>query len=177
MDIDEDDKSLRRPSDEEMALLELLPGNYVASTTPAEREQHDALHRRLKGGETVQLAWEPIGSAHDKGGGGHIALYLVFPDAVNSLSIITSTLGSLGVNILRVAAFSTTTGIAIDTLELSAFEEAHAEQLKARLADAALATTPSVGASLDAFDGGGSEGGGVAAHAHTHRHSAVRFQV
>ena len=117
-----------------VALTKLLPINYCASTTPDERLVHLELYRRLceglDSGVRVLISW---GVA--RAGSSHVVLHVVQHDCLGSLATITSTLNDRGINILRVAAFSTTTGIAIVTLELATFDRPSAKLLRARLHD------------------------------------------
>jgi hypothetical protein len=58
-----------------------------------------------------------------------VALSCAFVDKRGSLSAITNTLASHGINILGLSAFSTDTGIAIDTFEVDRFDESAAMSL------------------------------------------------
>jgi hypothetical protein len=44
---------------------------------------------------------------------------LLFPDVVGSLSAISSTLSERGIKILSMKAFTTSTGIAVDVVEVA----------------------------------------------------------
>ena len=73
----------------------------------------------LESGSTgVQIAQSQVadGSVSD------VLLYLVFQDVEGSLAVITAALAAGGVNIKRVAAFTTSNGPAvIDTFQLDCF--------------------------------------------------------
>lgn len=126
-------------------LTRQLPANYVTTTTPAERLAHIELFRQYNdrslretaGGIAgsaagvdgdAELSWTPVGD-----GTTHVHLHAVFRDAIGSLSTVTAVLTECGINIVRVSAFSTTSGIAINTFELSDFDEPSADLLRARL--------------------------------------------
>ena len=78
----------------------------------------------------MQLSWAYASSA----GAGRVVLHIVFEDAAGSLSVLTTTLLETGVSIHRVAAFCTHSGVAVDTFELSGFNQATADLVRSRLA-------------------------------------------
>lgn len=113
-----------------------LPETYAHVTTPTEREAHrrmfSAWRQNPKG---VQIEWS---QGLEYASGSDVSLHLVFRDVEGSLAIITAALASCGINVKRVAAFTTRQGpTAIDTFQLDAFDadaEAFlAEQLNAHL--------------------------------------------
>lgn len=115
------------------ALHSILPKSYNASTTAAERAEHLELYRKFAGGSEVLLSWVPPSKHAMEHGSTTTILYAVFRDAVGSLSTISSTLSEGGINLLRVSAFVTSSGVAIDTFELSALDTVHAELMADRL--------------------------------------------
>ena len=109
---------------EERPLSSHLPSSYITSTTAQEREIHAQLFQRLvQHTSSVELSWHPL---HDRPG---VELSCVFVDRRGSLSAVTNTLASHGINILGLSAFSTDTGIAIDTFEVDRFDESAAKSL------------------------------------------------
>ena len=115
----------------ENELTRQLPADYLQSTTAAERLAHLELYRSFigAGDQYVALSWAPVSDeAHS-----HLMLHLVFRDAIGSLSAITSTLTELGINMVRVAAFCTEAGVAVDWFELSHFDQSSADIITARL--------------------------------------------
>ena len=105
-----------------------LPPAYITSTNAQEREIHAQLFQRLvQHRSSVELSWHPL---HDRPG---VALSCAFVDKRGSLSAITNTLASHGINILGLSAFSTDTGIAIDTFEVDRFDESAAMSLIASM--------------------------------------------
>ena len=109
---------------EDLPLSSHLPPSYITSTNAQERETHAKLfHRLVQHTSSVELSWHPL---HDRLG---VALSCVFVDKRGSLSAITNTLASHGINILGLSAFSTDTGIAIDTFEVDRFDESAAKSL------------------------------------------------
>ena len=160
------------------ALARMLPPDYMHSTTRAERLVHLELFRRLVGGfgggggGDVLISW---GAVRD--GTSDIVLHVVFRDAIGSLALITSNLNAQGINIVRVAAYSTSTtsassssseggagggggggggsrahGIAIDTFRLSTFDRPTAKLLRSRLSEKLRTANaaPATASSLDA---------------------------
>jgi len=127
-----------------LALLADMPDNYVAWTT--ERDRHAQLTTYelfLKGTEPVQLAWERVESSVHlsprdtaRQATSHTELHLVCKRVNGLLNVVTTTLGEMGVHILRVATFSARSNtILINTLELSNnFDEGIAQQIKQRVA-------------------------------------------
>lgn len=110
------------------SLIDRMPANYVHVTTAWERKAHEALYARLEDNWTnVELAWEPL---VDRLG---VALHLAFLDRPGSLSAITAALAECNINILSMSAFCTDTGVAIDTLEISRFDETAAKTVIARM--------------------------------------------
>jgi len=109
---------------EERPLSSHLPSSYITSTTAQERVTHAQLFQRLvQHTSSVELSWHPL---HDRPG---VVLSCVFVDRRGSLSAITNTLASHGINIAGLSAFSTDTGIAIDTFEVDRFDESAAKSL------------------------------------------------
>jgi acetolactate synthase small subunit len=109
---------------EDLPLSSHLPPSYITSTNAQERDTHAKLfHRLVQHTSSVELSWHPL---HDRPG---VALSCVFVDKRGSLSAITNTLASHGINILGLSAFSTDTGIAIDTFEVDRFDESAAKSL------------------------------------------------
>lgn len=122
-------------------LIQLLPPNYIASTTTAERQAHFELYHRLHTSANI-MEMSAVESSE-----GLNVLYLVFHDRPGSLSAITSALGNHDINIQHVSAFSTIdkSRIAIDTLQISEFSTAAMAAIDsaiARLSAEAPATAP-----------------------------------
>lgn len=98
-----------------------LPESYAYVTTAAERAAHQRMYNQWRKQPIgVKLSWSHEATVAD---GAHVALYLVFRDVEGSLSVITAALASCGINIKRVAAFTTQSGpAAIDTFQLDTFD-------------------------------------------------------
>lgn len=115
-----------------------LPESYMHVTTPAERVAHsrmfaDWLHNGRLGVKLMQTTVVD-------GDGADVLLHLVFRDVEGSLAVITAALAGCGVNVKRVAAFSTPHGpAAIDTFQLDSLptdaERDVLEQLMAHLSE------------------------------------------
>ena len=109
-----------------------LPDHYLRSTTIDERQVHLDLFGKYKEAcarkgaqprERVVIHWERCDD-------GDVSAYFVFPDHPGSLSTITTWLSARSVNILRVAAFTTKGGVAVDSFQLSSdFDNAVAESV------------------------------------------------
>jgi len=109
-------------------VLERLPDNYFALTNPLERASHASLYlRMMQHRSSCELSWRPL----SKGAG--VELHLVFIDQPGSLSAITASLASHGINILRATAFSTNDGVAVDTLDCTHFDSDAASTLVLRM--------------------------------------------
>ena len=119
-------------------LVAALPELYLISTTTDERQVHLELYTKYKqvtnanilaatnAHEHVFVAWRRRGM--------RVLLCLVFLDCIGSLSSITAFLSSRGIDIKRVAAFSTRHGVAVDTFEVDLrFDDATAELLRAHV--------------------------------------------
>ena len=96
-------------------LVRQLPETYEASTTPAERRVQFELYKRFEAIDgflhgDVLLSWAPM---EDESG--HVMLHAVFRDVGGSLNTITAALTAKGVDVKRVLAFCTPSGIAIDS--------------------------------------------------------------
>jgi len=116
--------------DDVCLLLERMPHNYMTATIPAERAAHAALLARLVQYQSdCELSWRHVPAR----GRMTTELYLAFVDRPGSLSAITACLAACSINILRVGAFSTTDGIAVDTLECSHFDGDAAGRLLLRM--------------------------------------------
>ena len=158
-------------------LLRQLPDSYTDSTTEHERVAHfelfkrfqaEALHDSKK--EPIVFSWGPMPD------GKAVALHACFCDVVGALNAVISTITERQFNIARVAAFSTFSGIAIDTFELNAFDQAAADILKDRLRsliDSSLSSTlsstllsrlPSTGSFARLSDAAASVAGSNAPH-------------
>lgn len=136
----------------ENELSRQLPADYLQSTTAAERLSHLELYRSFVGGgdRHVGLAFAPVNDAAYS----HVMLHLVFRDAIGSLSAITSTLTELGINMVRVAAFCTESGVAVDWFELSHFDQSSADILTSRLKLLVEGSSSSRDAPVVAWPGG-----------------------
>ena len=112
---------------------ENLPLPILTPTNVHEREIYakELVHRLVNNKTTVELSWRP--RCLPRSGQPFIELLCVFVDKRGSLSAITSTLASLKINILGLSAFSTDTGIAIDTFEVDRFDESAAMSLIASM--------------------------------------------
>jgi UTP:GlnB (protein PII) uridylyltransferase len=114
-------------------LIGQLPDSYLQATNPAERAAHSRMHAAwlASGAIGVQLEQTSVadGKVHD------VLLHLVFRDVEGSLAVITSALASCGINIKRVACFSTsqTPSVAIDTFQLDVLEPEAEAMLLAQL--------------------------------------------
>ena len=106
-----------------------LPPPFLTPTNVHEREMYaqELIHRLVHNKTTVELSWQPRSSP--RSARPVIELLCVFVDMLGSLSAIASTLASLKINILGLSAFSTDTGIAIDTFEVDRFDESAAKSL------------------------------------------------
>ena len=125
-------------------LVAALPEHYLISTTIDERQLHLELYMKykqeLQSGSSVSTA-ASANHPHDqpvlvawRRRETRVLLCLAFLDCVGSLSSIMAVLSSRGIDIKRVAAFSTKHGIAIDSFEVDlGFNEAMAELLRARV--------------------------------------------
>ena len=114
-------------------LVRLLPDNYTASTSHADRLEHFELYKRFEASDAfergdVLLSWTPLEDFS-----GNVMLHAVFRDTTGSLSTITSAVAEKGVDVKRVVAFTTSTGIAVDSFELSCMDQSVAEHLKKQL--------------------------------------------
>ena len=111
-----------------------MPADYSTSTTAANRLKHLELYRQLNedgdNGERVVISWELKPDGDDSH---NVLIHLAFRDCLGSLSAISSTLAERGINLIKVSAFSTDTGVAIDMLEVNTFDLGSAAALKARL--------------------------------------------
>ena len=113
-------------------LLRQLPDHYLTSTTVDERRAHLELYSQFKmvlvgsgrRREDVYMDWKPQQKT--------VLLHLVFFDFTGSLNTVTATLAARSIDIVRVAAFGTRGGVALDTFEVSSFDEDAALLLKAR---------------------------------------------
>ena len=110
-----------------------LPLPILTPTNVHEREIYakELVHRLVNNKTTVELSWRP--RCLPRSGQPFTELLCVFVDKRGSLSAITSTLASLKINILGLSAFSTDTGIAIDTFEVDRFDESAAMSLIASM--------------------------------------------
>ena len=112
---------------------EHLPQPILTPTNVHEHEIYvpmyakELVHRLVNNKTTVELSWRP--RCLPRSGQPFTELLCVFVDKRGSLSAITSTLASLKINILGLSAFSTDTGIAIDTFEVDRFDESAAMSL------------------------------------------------
>ena len=116
---------------------EHLPQPILTPTNVHEHEIYvpmyakELVHRLVNNKTTVELSWRP--RCLPRSGQPFTELLCVFVDKRGSLSAITSTLASLKINILGLSAFSTDTGIAIDTFEVDRFDESAAMSLIASM--------------------------------------------
>ena len=97
------------------ALISQLPEKYVASTTASERLAHFELYKRLDAHvekNEVLMSWAPLGS-----GNPNVIVHAVFTDVPGSLATAASALSERNISMLRVLAFTTNAGVAIDTFE------------------------------------------------------------
>ena len=121
----------------EQKLLSVLPAQYALSTLPSDRDQHAQLLHNLRleqqregrEAQNVHLSWAPNDSSS-------FSLWLVFNDRRGSLGVITSVLAEFGIDISKVAAFSTPDGIAVTSFTVSRMDEELAAKLRVRLAAA-----------------------------------------
>lgn len=89
------------------------------------------LYRKFEvdaGATPATLSWGPASD-----GSGQCALHVIFKDVHGSLSTITSAITERGIAISRVVAFTTDSGVGIDTFTLSTFDQPAADVLKRRL--------------------------------------------
>ena len=121
-------------------LLANMPGHYKSSTTPAERMEHLKLYNALcNSREPVHLSWSARQSHRQSTNGSadgtrrSVVVHIVFVDVKGSLATITTSLHEAGVSIMRVAAYVTSSNVAVDTFEVSAFDSATADLLRSRL--------------------------------------------
>ena len=117
-------------------MISALPDHYLWSTTVDERQTHLELYRAYKS-VAAKTGVKPMEKVlvrythHET----HVQLCLVFHDTVGSLSNITACLTARGVNIVRVAAFCTRGGVAVNTFQLSKnFDGGTADLVRMRLA-------------------------------------------
>ena len=105
---------------------EQLPGNYVAQTTSAQRTQHFELYKRYEAStEEVLLSWAPLAD-----GSANTELHAVFAKRLGELSTITTALNEKGIRVVRCVTFATNSGVAIDTFELTSFDQEAANHVK-----------------------------------------------
>jgi hypothetical protein len=128
------------------ALLASTPADYAMTTKPLDRLQHALLIGKLRseaGASTsVQLSWAPCGD--------HFSLWLVFYDRRGSLGAISSSLGCLGIDIVKASAFSTIDGVAVDSFTVNRMDEELAATLRMHLAASIGAFTRPESAAVDA---------------------------
>ena len=120
-------------------LLASTPVEYLLSTKPLDHEKHAFLVERLRSADldstSVELSWEHRGDS--------FSLWVVFYDRLGSLGAITSSLGSLGIDILMASTFSTTDGIAVDFFAVDRMDEELAATLRTLLPNALGGQLPS----------------------------------
>ena len=96
-------------------LLQALPAQYAMATSLSDRMHHARLLRELQtdpaASHTVRLAWAVEDATKAQ-------LWLVFPDRRGSLSVISSAMSELNVNILKASVFNTNDGIAVDSFSV-----------------------------------------------------------
>jgi hypothetical protein len=118
-------------------LLSVMPAQYALSTLPSDRAQHAQLLQNLhieqqregRESQNVHLSWAPYDSRS-------FSLWLVFNDRRGSLGVITSVLAEFGIDISKVAAFSTPDGVAVDSFAVSRMDEELAAKMRVRLSAA-----------------------------------------
>ena len=120
-------------------LLASTPVEYILSTKPLDHKKHAFLVERLRseglGSTSVELSWEHRGDS--------FSLWVVFYDRLGSLGAITSSLGSLGIDILMASTFSTTDGVAVDFFAVDRMDEELAATLRTLIPDALGGRLPS----------------------------------
>ena len=118
-------------------LLSVMPAQYALSTLPSDRAQHAQLLQNLhleqqregRESQNVHLSWAPYDSRS-------FSLWLVFNDRRGSLGVITSVLAEFGIDISKVAAFSTPDGVAVDSFAVSRMDDELAAKMRVRLSAA-----------------------------------------
>ena len=122
------------------ALCERMPDTYVGHTTVAEREAHAMLYERMLASHTVEMAWAAAEASQQEQQPQNGTLHIAFVDKPGSLSAITASLARNGINIFNMSAFSTDTGVAIDSFCVSSFDDNAAHDIKASLEQAGEAS-------------------------------------
>ena len=101
-----------------LALLASMPQEYAQTTSPADQIEHVALIHALRlegpGSQSLHLSWTRNNNAPHS-----FSVRLVFNDRRGSLSAITSAFASLGIDISKVAAYSTHGGVGVDTFTVN----------------------------------------------------------
>ena len=135
------------------ALEAQLPGNYVAQTTSAQRTQHFELYKRYEAStEEVLLSWAPLAD-----GSANTELHAVFAKRLGELSTITTALNEKGIRVVRCVTFATNSGVAIDTFELTSFDQEAANHVKTALTGKAAPTAAAGGATKNVVGGGAAD--------------------